>query len=85
MIDIYLFKILFLSFCLFFYLIFLLLYTLYGNNLIHAVLYLMVTDFQQIELRLLAHLANDSTLLRLFNESCEKDIFVELTAQWYVS
>lgn len=39
-------------------------------------------DFQQIELRLLAHLANDSTLLRLFNESCEKDIFVELTAQW---
>lgn len=44
----------------------------------------MVTDFQQIELRLLAHLANDSTLLRLFNESCEKDIFVELTAQWYM-
>lgn len=44
----------------------------------------MVTDFQQIELRLLAHLANDSTLLRLFNEGCEKDIFVELTAQWYI-
>lgn len=47
-------------------------------------MYFMVTDFQQIELRLLAHLANDSTLLRLFNESCEKDIFVELTAQWYM-
>lgn len=54
------------------------------KTLIHAFLYFMVTDFQQIELRLLAHLANDSTLLRLFNESCEKDIFVELTAQWYM-
>ncbi|XP_061189535.1 DNA polymerase nu-like [Saccostrea echinata] len=39
-------------------------------------------DFQQIELRLLAHLANDSTLLRLFKDNDSKDIFVELTAQW---
>lgn len=44
----------------------------------------VLSDFQQIELRLLAHLANDSTLLQLFNRHCEKDIFKELTAQWFV-
>ena len=46
--------------------------------------FVCATDFQQIELRLLAHLANDSTLLQLFNRHCEKDIFKELTAQWFV-
>ncbi|XP_069140238.1 DNA polymerase nu-like [Argopecten irradians] len=41
-------------------------------------------DFQQIELRLLAHLADDPTLLKIFTnaESGSKDIFIELTTQW---
>ncbi|XP_033756749.1 DNA polymerase nu-like [Pecten maximus] len=44
----------------------------------------LAADFQQIELRLLAHLADDPTLLKIFtdSESGSKDIFVELTSQW---
>ncbi|XP_076439647.1 DNA polymerase nu-like [Babylonia areolata] len=43
----------------------------------------LAADFQQIELRLLAHLANDPALKNMFR-SKEKsaDIFIQLTAQW---
>ena len=40
------------------------------------------SDFQQIELRLLAHLADDPVLLKLFNDKEIPDIFNALTAQW---
>ncbi|XP_064631725.1 DNA polymerase nu-like [Lineus longissimus] len=43
---------------------------------------LLAADFKQIELRLLAHLANDPQLLQAFSESNCKDIFIELTKQW---
>jgi DNA polymerase I-like protein with 3'-5' exonuclease and polymerase domains len=43
---------------------------------------LLVADFQQIELRLLAHLADDCQLLQTFNDPDCKDIFIELTKQW---
>ncbi|OWF55047.1 DNA polymerase nu-like [Mizuhopecten yessoensis] len=42
----------------------------------------LAADFQQIELRLLAHLADDPTLLKIFTESRSTDIFIELTSQW---
>ena len=57
---------------------------LYGYSYHFQETFVCDTDFQQIELRLLAHLANDSTLLQLFNRHCEKHIFKELTAQWFV-
>ena len=43
---------------------------------------LFFSDFQQIELRLLAHLADDPVLLKLFNDKEIPDIFNALTAQW---
>ncbi|KAL3865181.1 hypothetical protein ACJMK2_006798 [Sinanodonta woodiana] len=42
----------------------------------------MAADFQQIELRLLAHLASDPILLQIFNNPESPDIFNELTSQW---
>ena len=42
------------------------------------------TDFQQIELRLLAHLSQDPCLLRVFHRDDSHDIFIQLTSQWYV-
>ncbi|XP_046549323.1 DNA polymerase nu-like isoform X2 [Haliotis rubra] len=41
-----------------------------------------IVDFQQIELRLLAHLADDQVLLGIFNNPQLHDIFIELTSQW---
>lgn len=41
-----------------------------------------VSDFQQIELRLLGHLAKDPVLLKLFSHSETPDIFNALTSQW---
>ncbi|ESO96805.1 hypothetical protein LOTGIDRAFT_159543 [Lottia gigantea] len=43
---------------------------------------LLAADFQQIELRLLAHLSNDPQLLEIFNTSNKEDIFLTLTSQW---
>ena len=43
---------------------------------------LLFVDFQQIELRLLAHLSNDPDLLRLFTQNNDQDVFTQLTAQW---
>ncbi|KAK3096165.1 hypothetical protein FSP39_023920 [Pinctada imbricata] len=43
---------------------------------------LLAADFQQIELRLLAHLADDATLLGIFEKSDDVDIFLQLTSQW---
>ena len=40
------------------------------------------SDFQQIELRLLSHLADDDILLQMFKNQGDSDIFVELTSQW---
>ena len=40
-----------------------------------------LSDFQSIELRLLAHFSEDPLLLRIFNES-EDDIFVQLASIW---
>jgi len=42
----------------------------------------MFADFQQIELRLLGHLANDPLLIELFNGTSTPDVFNALTAQW---
>ncbi|WAR22108.1 DPOLN-like protein [Mya arenaria] len=42
----------------------------------------IAADFQQIELRLLGHLADDPMLLKLFNDPDIPDIFTPLTAQW---
>ncbi|CAC5409529.1 POLN [Mytilus coruscus] len=42
----------------------------------------LAADFQQIELRLLAHLADDEVLLQIFQKQNDSDIFVELTSQW---
>jgi len=41
-------------------------------------------DFQQIELRIVAHLSNDPTMLALFNQpdSHATDVFKQLTADW---
>ena len=46
----------------------------------------MCADFQQIELRILAHLSNDDTMLDLFNQTVDgaADVFRQLTADWYV-
>jgi len=41
-------------------------------------------DFRQIELRLLAHLSGDPSLLAIFNNPYSDDIFRELTSQWWV-
>ncbi|XP_067657648.1 DNA polymerase nu-like [Haliotis asinina] len=43
---------------------------------------LLAADFQQIELRLLAHLADDQVLLGIFNNPQLHDIFIKLTSQW---
>ncbi|XP_041370905.1 DNA polymerase nu-like [Gigantopelta aegis] len=43
---------------------------------------LLAADFQQIELRLFAHLSDDQTLLDLFKRKTHEDIFIQLTAQW---
>ena len=44
---------------------------------------LFLSDFQQIELRLLAHLADNKDLIDIFNDPKCHDIFTELTSQWY--
>ncbi len=41
-------------------------------------------DFQQMEFRLLAHLAEDETLIGLFNDPKLEDVFILLTAEWCV-
>lgn len=41
-----------------------------------------LTDFSQIELRILAHLSGDPELLKLFQESERDDVFSTLTSQW---
>jgi DNA polymerase I-like protein with 3'-5' exonuclease and polymerase domains len=43
---------------------------------------LCLTDFSQIELRILAHLSGDPELLKLFQESERDDVFSILTSQW---
>lgn len=43
---------------------------------------LCLTDFSQIELRILAHLSGDPELLKLFQESERDDVFSTLTSQW---
>ncbi|XP_033126470.1 DNA polymerase nu-like isoform X2 [Anneissia japonica] len=43
---------------------------------------LIAADFQSIELRLLAHLSQDASLLAVFNNPGVADIFVELTTHW---
>ena len=43
---------------------------------------LYLTDFSQIELRVLAHLSGDPELLKLFQESERDDVFSTLTSQW---
>ncbi|XP_053407727.1 DNA polymerase nu-like isoform X3 [Mercenaria mercenaria] len=43
---------------------------------------LLSADFQQIELRLLGHLADDPILLNIFNDTNVPDIFNALAAQW---
>ena len=42
------------------------------------------TDFQSIELRLLAHMSGDRVLLKVFNNKDCLDVFVELASEWYV-
>ncbi|KAL5022323.1 hypothetical protein ScPMuIL_001478 [Solemya velum] len=42
----------------------------------------VAADFQQIELRLLCHLADDSVMINMFKMNGDKDIFVELTSEW---
>ena len=51
---------------------------------IHSHVILLLTDFQQIEFRLLAHLSSDRELLSIFNENSDTDIYIQLTAQWYL-
>uniref|UniRef100_G1M6X6 DNA polymerase nu n=1 Tax=Ailuropoda melanoleuca TaxID=9646 RepID=G1M6X6_AILME len=41
-----------------------------------------LSDFSQIELRILAHLSGDPELLKLFQESERDDVFSTLTSQW---
>ncbi|XP_050399369.1 DNA polymerase nu isoform X2 [Patella vulgata] len=43
---------------------------------------LLAADFQQVELRLLAHLSKDEQLLSIFDDDNCKDIFRTLTSQW---
>lgn len=43
---------------------------------------LWLTDFSQIELRILAHLSGDPELLKLFQEPERDDVFSALTSQW---
>ncbi|XP_064603346.1 DNA polymerase nu-like isoform X2 [Liolophura sinensis] len=42
----------------------------------------LAADFQQIELRLLAHLSDDPKLISIFTGAKTEDIFLELTSQW---
>lgn len=42
---------------------------------------LVSVDFCQIELRVLAHLSKDSTLLAALNSS--GDVFINLSSKWY--
>lgn len=42
----------------------------------------VAADFQQIELRLLGHLANDPVLMNIFSDTNIPDIFNALAAQW---
>lgn len=41
---------------------------------------LISADFRQLELRVLAHLSNDSSLISIFNESA--DVFISIAAKW---
>ncbi|GFN75676.1 DNA polymerase i [Plakobranchus ocellatus] len=43
---------------------------------------LLAADFQQIELRLLAHLSEDSNLLSTFWQPNANDLFIALTSKW---
>ncbi|GFR97839.1 DNA polymerase nu [Elysia marginata] len=43
---------------------------------------LLSADFQQIELRILAHLSEDSNLLSTFWQTNSNDVFVALTSKW---
>lgn len=43
-----------------------------------------VSDFCQVELRLLAHLSSDPELLRIFINP-QADVFTMLASQWWVS
>ncbi|CAG5125614.1 unnamed protein product, partial [Candidula unifasciata] len=42
----------------------------------------LAADFQQTELRVLAHLSGDSTLQSLFKNTAGEDVFILLTKQW---
>ena len=42
----------------------------------------LAVDFRQIELRILAHLSQDETLLKIFNSKSSGDIFIELASLW---
>lgn len=45
----------------------------------------MSADYKSIELRVLAHLSNDTQLLSAFNNRTSNDIFVSLTSEWSAS
>jgi len=47
-----------------------------------AITFLFVVDFQQIELRILAHLSNEPIMLELINHPKSTDVFTDLTSQW---
>ncbi|BFZ02404.1 hypothetical protein BsWGS_05443 [Bradybaena similaris] len=42
----------------------------------------LAADFQQTELRVLAHLSGDSSLQSLFKNTTGEDVFISLTKQW---
>ena len=62
----------------------------YANNLYVLGVFLRLTvlfllsDFKQIELRLLADMSKDHNLLAIFKQTNNKDIFIQLASQWYV-
>ncbi|CAH3015499.1 unnamed protein product, partial [Porites evermanni] len=44
--------------------------------------FLLAADFQSIELRLLSHVSEDPSLLHIFNDKDNADVFTTLTSQW---
>lgn len=44
--------------------------------------FLLAADFQSIELRLLSHVSEDPSLLHIFNDQENADVFTTLTSHW---